>query len=267
MEENLLKAFALTLFAGLATGIGSLMALLMKRTNVRMLSFSLGLSAGVMLYVSFVEILVKGLANLAAVYGEIRGTWFGLFAFFGGMTGMMVLDLLVPSPENPHSFHSIEEMNDKSQRDNHLLRMGMFTALAIGIHNFPEGLATFTAALYDPRIGVSIAVAIAIHNIPEGISVSVPIFFATGSRKKAFWWSFLSGISEPVGAIVGYSLLRPFLTAGTFGFLFAFVAGVMVYVSLDELLPAAREYDSGHVAIVGVISGMIVMALSLVLFM
>lgn len=267
MEKNVLLAFGLTVLAGLATGIGSALAFFSKRTNKQFLSAALGFSAGVMIYVSFVGILAKARDSLVASQGEIKGTWFAVLAFFGGMLLIMLVDLLIPSPENPHELHSVEEMGDERQRERHLLRMGMFTALAIAIHNFPEGLATFAAALSDPTIGVSIAVAIAIHNIPEGISVSVPIFFATGSKKKAFWLSFLSGVSEPLGALIGYTILRPFFSDTTFGILFASVAGIMVYVSLDELLPAAREYGTGHLAICGVIAGMAVMALSLLLFL
>jgi ZIP family zinc transporter len=147
------------------------------------------------------------------------------------------------------------------------MRMGIFTALAIAIHNFPEGLATFFGVLQDPAVGIAITVAIAIHNIPEGISVAVPIYFATGSRRRAFWLSFLSGVSEPVGAIIGYTILRPFFSPTVFGVLFASVAGIMVFVSLDELLPTAKEYGRGHVAIYGLIVGMAVMALSLLLFL
>jgi ZIP family zinc transporter len=142
----------------------------------------------------------------------------------------------------------------------------LFTALAIGIHNFPEGLATFTAALTDPGIGIAIAVAIAIHNIPEGIAVSIPIYYATGNRKKAFLLSFLSGLAEPVGALVGYLILMPFLSPVVFGVLFAAVAGIMVFISLDELLPSAREYGEHHLSIYGLIAGMLVMAISLLMF-
>lgn len=267
MEENVIRAFALTAFAGLATGIGSALAFLTRRTNKAFLSIALGFSAGVMLYVSFVEIIVKARASLTEVMGENAGTWATVISFFAGMLVIMAIDMLIPSVENPHSIHTVEEENDPEQKKNHLLRMGLFTALAIGIHNFPEGLATFASALHDPALGVSIAIAIAIHNIPEGISVSIPIYFATGSRKKAFWLSFLSGVSEPLGALVGYTLLRSFFTPSTFGMLFASVAGIMVYVSLDELLPAAQEYGKGHLVITGVIAGMAVMALSLLLFM
>ena len=143
--------------------------------------------------------------------------------------------------------------------------MGLLTALAIGIHNFPEGLATFTAALDDATLGVAIAVAIAIHNIPEGIAVSVPIYQATGNRKKAFYLSFLSGLAEPVGALIGYLILMPFISPGVLGAVFAIVAGIMVFISLDELLPAAREWGEHHISIYGVISGMAIMALSLIL--
>jgi ZIP family zinc transporter len=268
MQENLVLAFSLTLFAGLATGIGSCMAFFCKTTNKTFLSFSLGFSAGVMLYVSFVEIFaIKAMTSLINASGTVMGSWIAVASFFAGIMVMLAIDMMVPSYENPHEPHTVEEMRKPKPMQVNLLRMGTFTALAIAIHNFPEGLATFASALYNPKIGIAIAAAIAIHNIPEGISVSIPIFFATGSRKKAFILSFLSGLSEPLGAIIGYFLLRRFFTEGTFGILFAAVAGVMVYVSLDELLPTAREYGKGHLTICGVIAGMAVMAISLVLFL
>jgi len=265
IEGNVLLAFGLTLLAGLATGIGSLMALFAKHTSKRFLSTSLGFSAGVMIYVSFVEILAKARNTLCETHSEKLGAWLTAIAFFGGIVAILIIDRLVPSYENPHEPHKVEEMSE--ERKNHkLLRMGTLTAMAIGIHNFPEGLATFTSALSDPALGISITVAIAIHNIPEGISVAVPIHTATGSRRKAFWFSFISGLAEPAGALIGYVLLRPLFSPTTFGILFASVAGIMVFVSLDELLPTAREYDSGHYAIYGLIAGMAIMAVSLLLF-
>jgi ZIP family zinc transporter len=144
--------------------------------------------------------------------------------------------------------------------------MGLFTALAIAIHNFPEGLATFAAGLNDPAIGISIAIAIAIHNIPEGIAVSVPISYATGNKRKAFLLSFLSGLAEPVGALVGYFILFSFFNETVVGLLFASIAGIMVFISLDELLPTAREYGQHHLSMYGLVAGMIVMAASLLLF-
>jgi ZIP family zinc transporter len=181
-----------------------------------------------------------------------------------------IIDKLVPSVENPHEIRNVEEMGGEEEagvKNQKLLRMGMFTALAIAIHNFPEGLATFAAALTDPALGISIAVAIAIHNIPEGISVSVPIYYATGSKKKAFYYSFLSGLAEPVGAVIGYAILLNFFSDFIFGILFAGVAGIMVFISLDELLPSAQKYGEHHLSIYGLILGMAVMALSLLLFM
>lgn len=261
-------AFSLTLFAGLSTGIGSALALLTRKTSTKFLSIALGFSAGIMIYVSFVEILVEGRASLIAALGERGGSWAAVGAFFFGILLIAVIDTLIPSAENPHEFHTIEEMDGKSEaHKSSLMRMGLFTALAIGIHNFPEGIATFTAALSDPGLGIAIAFAIAIHNIPEGIAVAVPVFYATGSRKKAFRLSFLSGLSEPAGALIGYFFLLRFLNDAMFGFIFAAVAGIMVYISLDELLPAARKFGEHHLSIFGLILGMAVMALSLLLFM
>jgi ZIP family zinc transporter len=179
-----------------------------------------------------------------------------------------IIDRFVPEMENPHELKLIEEGEHPSEKFKRkkLMRTGLFSALVIGIHNFPEGLATFTAALSEPTLAIAIAVAIAIHNIPEGIAVSVPVYYATGNRKRAFLLSFLSGLSEPVGAVIGYLVLMPFMNQVTFGILFAAVAGIMVFISIDELLPAAREYGEAHLSIYGVISGMAVMALSLLLF-
>jgi zinc transporter, ZIP family len=265
MHENLLLAFGLTLFAGLSTGIGSAIALVTTRTNTKFLSLALGFSAGVMIYVSFVEILSKARQELTEEMGLVSGSWITAAAFFGGILLIGLIDKLIPNVENPHEIKRVEDM-DANQKNNRLKRLGLFTALAIGIHNFPEGLATFIAALEDPTLGIAIAVAIAIHNIPEGIAVSVPIYFATGSRKKAFWLSFSSGLAEPIGAVVGFLLLMPFMSPLMFGILFAVVAGIMVFISLDELLPAAEEYGEHHLSIYGLVAGMAVMAISLLLF-
>lgn len=267
MENNILIAFLLTLMAGLATGIGSLMVLFTKKTNKKVLSFSLGLSAGVMLYVSFVEILAKAIESLSVVYGDKLGNTYAIIGFFGGVTLIALIDKLLPAMGNPHEIHTVEEMDGNSEEHkNKLMRMGLFTALAIAIHNFPEGLATFISAVEDPNMGIAIAFAIAIHNIPEGIAVAVPIFYATGDRKKAFKLSFLSGLSEPLGALLGYFVFIRFFGNELFGFVFAAVAGIMVYISLDELLPAAKEYGEHHTSIWGVMVGMFIMAISLLLF-
>ncbi|MBI9034915.1 MAG: zinc transporter ZupT [Bacteroidales bacterium] len=265
--STILFAFGLTLFAGLSTGIGSVMAFFTKRTNTKFLSVALGFSAGVMIYVSMIEIFVKARDSLSAEVGDTLGYIYTVLAFFGGIAFIAIIDKFIPSVENPHEIKTVEDVNEAIGDKNHkLMRMGMFTALAIGIHNFPEGLATFTAALNDPSLGIAIAVAIAVHNIPEGIAVSIPIYYATGDRKKAFWLSFSSGLAEPVGALVGYLILMPFMGPMVFGILFAAVAGIMVFISLDELLPSAEEYGEHHLSIYGLIAGMAVMAISLLLF-
>jgi len=297
MTEAVWIAFGLTLFAGMATGIGSIIAFTARRTDYRFLSVATGFSAGVMLYVAFVEIFLKGTEALVARYGNYWGHWVNAASFFGGMLLIGLIDNLIPAAENPHETHSEAEMRplhdpaaplpgspkttearprpqSAELGDHHhkLMRMGLFTAIAIGIHNFPEGLATFLAALQDPGLGVAIAVAVALHNIPEGISVSVPIFYATGNRRKAFFYSFASGVAEPVGAVIAYLALRLVVggSAGmvpseVMGVLFGGVAGIMVYISLDELLPTSRAYGRGHDSLLGLVAGMVVMAVSLLL--
>lgn len=266
MESSpVLIAFGLTLFAGLSTGIGSALAFFARKTNTRFLSVSLGFSAGVMIYISFVELFFESRTLLISTYGSDKGSWITVTGFFSGILLTGIIDKIIPAVKNPHEIHRVEEMNTATaeKRSNNLLRVGIFTALIITIHNFPEGIATFAIALNDLKLGIPIAVAIAIHNIPEGIAVSVPVFYATGNRKKAFMYSFLSGLSEPVGALIGYFVLLPFFNQATYGILYALIAGIMVFISLDELLPAAREYGEHHLSVYGLIAGMALMAISL----
>lgn len=263
-----LSAFGLTLFAGLATGLGALLTFLSKAANTKFLSVGLGFSAGVMIYISFVDILTKSQDAFASQYGSLMGESLGLFAFFSGILFTFIIDQLIPDSVNPHHALEFNAQHPPSQPGQHdaLSRAGTFTAIAIAIHNFPEGFATFVMALEDINSGIAVAFAIAIHNIPEGLAIALPIYYATKKRKKAFTVAFASGLTEPVGAVLGYMLLAPLMGELTLGITFGFVAGIMVYISFDELLPTARRYGNDHTVIVGVVLGMFVMALSLILF-
>ncbi len=263
MDNQVLIAFLLTMFAGLSTGIGSLIALLAKRTNTNFLSFALGLSAGVMIYVSFMEMMPSSLKMLSEQFGEKTGNLYTFLAFFGGIAFIALIDFLIPESSNPHEMHDVEEMKTKNSR---LKYTGIITALTIGIHNFPEGIASFMTAMNSIELAIPIAVAIAIHNIPEGIAVAVPIFHSTGSRKKAFWLSFSSGLAEPIGAVIAYMFLIKFWTPVLDALILSIVSGIMVFISLDELLPSAEKYGKHHLSIIGLVFGMLIMALSLYLF-
>lgn len=265
-------AFGLTLAAGLSTGLGSAIAFFARRTNFRLLSIATGFSAGVMLWVSFVDILPKAQRALESARGPREGAWLAVGAFFLGILLILAIDRLVPGDENPHEVRTALELASLDEARSlpvasKLRRTGTALAIAIAIHNFPEGLATFLSALDDPKVGLAIAIAVAFHNIPEGVSVAVPIFYATGRRRWAFAWSFLSGLAEPLGAVVGYLVLRPFLTPAVMGVLFGSVAGIMVYISLDELLPTSRAFGEGHDSLYGLLLGMGAMALSLLLLL
>ncbi len=281
---NILRAFLLTAFAGLSTGLGGLVVLRKKEFDSRALSISLGLSAGVMIYISFVEMLAESFGTMKAIYGEGPGGWGTILAFFAGIGIIAVIDHLVPEETNPHEMAALDHITaeeylqnkeacsseakegEKAERKEKqkLFRTGILSVLAISIHNFPEGIASFFAALQDPALGISIAIAIAIHNIPEGISVAVPIKQATGSNSKAIGLATLSGLAEPLGALLGYLFLRPYLSEALLAIIFALVAGIMVYISLDELLPAAQKLEEHHHhAMAGLIIGMAIMAVTL----
>lgn len=257
LNNSEIYAFLLTMGAGLATGIGSIIALFAKQTNTKMLASSLGLSAGVMIYVSMVELYPKAIEYLCTAYGDLKGSTVAALSFFAGIFMIGIIDYLIPTAEG--------DIGKKNNSDG-LKKMGAITALAIAIHNFPEGLVTFTSSFRDTGMGIMIAVAIAIHNIPEGISASLPIFYATGSRRKAFLTSLFSGLTEPLGAIAGYLIMRPFLTDALIGILFGGIAGIMMFISIEELLPMAREYEKSKLTILSVIAGMLIMAISLIMF-
>jgi ZIP family zinc transporter len=261
-NQTILIAFLLTLFAGLSTGIGSLIAFVAKRTNTNFLSLALGLSAGVMIYVSFMEMLPKSLASLSGIYGEKAGMLYMILGLFGGIALIALIDFLIPESRNPHEMHGVEEMKSNYR----LKQTGIITAVTIAIHNFPEGIATFMSALSSLEVAIPITAAIAIHNIPEGIAVAVPIYHSTGSKKKAFWLSFASGLAEPVGALIAFLFLLPFWNPALDGLILSAVSGIMIFISLDELLPSAEKYGKHHLSIIGLVAGMAVMAVSLFLF-
>ncbi|EDP7315299.1 zinc transporter ZupT [Campylobacter jejuni] len=281
--EQIFIAMLLTLFAGFSTAIGSIIAFFSRKDDLRVLSLGLGFSAGVMIYISFMEILPTALKDFKNHYDSHWAELLGLACFFGGILMSLLIDKLIPEDVNPHEpkedlselkicplpqkgqnppkFHPGEKLHQINTKA--LKRTGIFTALAIAIHNFPEGFATFISSLDNLTLGIAIAIAVAIHNIPEGLAVSLPIYHATGDKKKAFIYSALSGLAEPLGAFVGALILLPFIGDLILAISFAVIAGIMVFISLDELLPAAKTYDKAHDSLYGLIVGMAIMALSL----
>jgi len=261
-------ALLLTLFAGLATALGSVIAFLAPRANLRFLAGALGFSAGVMIYVSFVELLPAGVDALNGLVGAAQTSAVG--ALFAGMILAAIMDRLVPLGYNPHEMRGGEDQPAGGQLRTQgealpLMRVGLLTALTITLHNLPEGLATFLTSVQDIRLGIPVAIAVAIHNVPEGIAISVPIYYATGSRKQAFVWSALSGLSEPLGALLGLLVLSAVWSQALLGLSLAAVAGIMIFISFDVLLPSAETYGEHHLAVYAVVAGMAVMAASLLL--
>lgn len=260
LTPAVLTALAVCTGAAAATVLGSLFVLRANNANPRMLAFGLAFSGGAMVYVSLTEIFVKSHTAFAKAWGDKSGYTAATLAFFAGIALLALIDRLIP---NPH--HGMDATAPKVAQDR-LRRVGLLAAAAITAHNFPEGLATFFATLDNPVVGAPLAFAIAIHNIPEGVSIAIPVYYATGSRTKAVLASAISALAEPVGAIIGYLILAPFLSPVVFGAVFGVIAGVMVFLALDELMPEAKRYSTGHEATYGIVIGMGAMALSLVLF-
>lgn len=257
--------FAFSVLAGLSTGIGAAVALFVSKTNTKLLTFALGASAGVMVYISFMELMPHA-SELLERAGHVK--WIATAAFFGGMAAACVIDRMIPSDENPHEIPADGSMNNVNSTGEFagnamVKRSALLFTLAIAIHNFPEGIATIASAFDNMEIAAAVALAVAIHNIPEGIAVALPLLYGTGNRRKAFGWAVLSGLAEPLGALVGMLILMPFIGPATLAVLFALVAGIMVYISFDELLPMAERWHHHHLSIYGVTAGMFIMALVL----
>ena len=276
--NGIASALLMTLIAGAATGIGGALVLFKKKLSSDFLAGALGLSAGVMIFISLAELFPEAQAEIMATGSIAHGEAFVLIAFFVGMGIITLIDFLIPEYENPHEASGLS-LGDKtaavdilqnSGSEEAMKRLGILSALAIAIHNFPEGIATFIGALNDPQMGTGITFAIAIHNIPEGIAVAIPIYYATKSKGKALLYATLSGVSEVIGALLCLAVTAIFgieLTGGgpVFPLILAAVAGIMIYISLDELLPTAEKYGKHHVAIAGVVGGMAIMGISLIL--
>lgn len=259
MPHNYQIALLMSLFAGLATVIGGCFTFFIKRDNIKALSIGLGFSAGVMIFLSFTDIL-QGAREMLSKYFPNNADWLVFLGFFSGVAIAVLIDYFIPDHIEEDLFTAQENCTHRSHR---IKRAGILTAIAIAIHNFPEGMATFFVTTQDLTMGVSVAIAIALHNIPEGIAVALPIYHATGKKRLAIGYSFLSGISEPIGALIGLFILQYFLPQLAVGFLFAAVAGIMIYISFDTLLPLSRDYGDGHYSVFGIMSGIFFIWISL----
>lgn len=253
-------ALLMSFLAGMATLVGGFFTFFIKRSNIKGLSIGLGFSAGVMIFLSFTEILQSSTMMLAKYFPH-HAKWL-VFAGFGfGMLVAILIDYFIPD----HIDEEIFQAEGYCAHKHKIKRAGLLTAIAISIHNFPEGMATFFVTTQNVALGASVALAIALHNIPEGIAVALPIYHATGKKRVAIWYTFLSGISEPIGALIGLFALQYFLPQMAVGFLFAAVAGIMIYISFDTLLPLSREYGDGHYSVFGIMSGILLIWVSLLL--
>ena len=276
--NGVLGALLLTLVAGAATGIGGALVLFKKKLSSNFLAGALGVSAGVMIFISLTELFPEAQAEIASIGSLKYGESLVLLAFFAGMGIITLIDFLIPEYENPHEASGLSldartaavGVLEQTGNEKALHRLGIMSALAIAVHNFPEGIASFIGALNDPQMGAGITFAIAIHNIPEGIAVAIPIYYATKSKGKALLYATLSGLSEVFGALLCLVVTAIFgveITGGgpVFPLILAAVAGIMIYISLDELLPTAEKYGKHHIAIAGVVGGMAIMGVSLLI--
>jgi len=263
--NNLFLSLGLTLIVGMSMGLGSLLSFFIDDTHKRLMALSLSFAAGIMIYVSFMEMLPEGIHLLEDYMGE-RGHSIAIVWFFGGMFITAILEIIVHKYAGGFHDHNHNHSHEGHNNDGeHLSKLGVLSALAIAVHNIPEGLALFTAGLKDITLALPIAAAVIIHNIPLSVAISVPLYYSTGSRKKAFLYTLLVGLCQPLGAILGYAVLSQGFNDLIIGILFSIVAGTMVFVAIDELLPTSQEYEDHHLSVYGVILGMIVMAISLTL--
>jgi ZIP family zinc transporter len=290
--NNYILPLLLSTLAGLSTVLGGAITFFIKRHSMRTLSIGLGFSAGVMIFISLTELLPESLKYIREYFGFDRG-WIVLAGFAAGMLIAVLIDRFVPDhiQDEEHFINDKDGENSISDEEDgeekadtvekcegnfciaktkeewqKLRRTGIVTALAVAIHNLPEGLATFFASSVDLKLGITVVLAIAIHNIPEGIAVALPVYQATGSKRKVFWYTLLSGLAEPVGGIIGFFIIKMLFPELAVGIMFSIVAGIMTYISFDTLLPLSKEYDTGHYSITGVVLGMLFIGATIFLF-
>jgi len=263
--SNIGIAFSLATLAGLTTAVGGLIAFLGNKDNLKVLSYGLGFSAGVMIFISLTDIIPESSRMLIINFPD-SFSWLVYIGFILGILVSFLIDFFLPDHVDTEDYLNPDvHVCDENCKRHKLKRAGIFTAIAICIHNFPEGMATFLTATQNVTLGVSVAFAIAIHNIPEGIAVALPIYHVTGKKRYAMLYAAMSGITEPIGALVGMFIFNLFLPQVLVGFLMASVAGIMVYISFDTLLPLAKEYGDWHLSVWGIISGILFIWLSLIL--
>ena len=261
LPQNFAPAMLITLFAGLATTIGGGIAFIVKKNNLKALSVGLGFSAGVMIFVSFMDMLPEANKLLKTNFPN-NHEWLTYLGFVIGLLVAIAIDYFLPDHIDEED---VLHPEGPAHRNYKIKRAGLFTAIAICVHNFPEGLATFLTTTQNITLGLSVGIAIAIHNIPEGIAVALPMYHVTGKKRYAMLYAALSGITEPIGALVGMFIFGLFLPQILVGVLMAAVAGIMIYISFDTLLPLAKEYGDWHQSLVGILSGVLVIWLSLIL--
>lgn len=253
-------SFLITFLAGMTTVIGGLCSFFIKRDNSKILSLGLGFSAGALIYVSFMELLRDSERVLLENFTPHLGSVILITCFFVGMIVTALIDHFMPSYCGIESFEKMEKEKSVVSNPDKLYKAGLFLLIAISVHKLPEGFAIFLGAQTHLETALALAFAVSIHNIPEGISIALPVYYATGSKLKAVGATFLSGLVEPLGALLGFLLLSQYFNDITYAIMFAFTAGIMIYVSFDSLLPMSREYGDGHLSILGVGVGMFLMA-------
>lgn len=277
MNKSHLTALLLSTLAGLSTVIGGFVTFFIKENSLKFLSFGLGLSAGVMLFISLVDLYPESIEMLKTQMGE-NFVWLAIIFFALGILLAVLIDYFIPDHIQGQMFTKQIGANEKNidstdcaEDENAIIsigkirKAGILTAIVVAVHNLPEGLATFFITAQDVMLGLGIIFAIAIHNIPEGMAISIPVYQATHSKRKAFWYSFLSGMAEPVGGVVGFVVIKSLFPNLCIGTLFALVSGIMTYISIDTLLPLSKDYDTGHYSISGVVLGLIIMGVTLII--
>ena len=231
--------FLLTFLAGFSTMIGTI-PIFLKRQSEKILISSLGFAAGVMITISVTDLLPNAFSSLQDSYLFFPTFLIVAICFCIGVIFSFTVDHYLPQEKVEYG---------------RLYQVGIISCLAIIMHNIPEGIITYLTSEANLHLGITLTLAIALHNIPEGISISVPIYYSTGSRKKALFYTFISGISEPFGAFLAFIFLAPFVNSFVMGLLYAFIAGIMVHISVYELLPEAHSYQKYEIVILSFLLG------------
>lgn len=244
-------ALIITTIAGLSTVLGGCIVFFKIKNREKFISFCLSFSLSVMITISVIDLVPSSFIELNNSFSLLKSIFITILLFVVGAILVNILD---------------RNIKVSKSKNSNLYKLGILNMIALMLHNFPEGIATFMTSYSDLSIGISLSLAIMMHNIPEGISIAVPLYYSTGKKGRGILYTFISALAEPLGAIVAFLFLKQYINMLTISYVLIIVAGIMITISINELFPEAIKYNESKQIKLGMLLGVVVILINHFLF-